>query len=100
VSQLIGQMALSRIPSGQFPNLTFICGVRCDGALLALRAPRLRIYHPALQSGINVCATRCSGGLRPPSSIGDRRYNPRRSEIDATIPAIGNRRRQRSLADR
>ena len=29
-----------------------------------------------IQSDINVCALPCSGGLRPPSSIGDRRYNP------------------------
>ena len=29
-----------------------------------------------IQSDINACAFGCSGGLRPPPSIGDRRYNP------------------------
>ena len=33
----------------------------------------------AIQSDISVCACGCSGGLRPPSSIGDRRYNLCRS---------------------
>ena len=30
----------------------------------------------SIQRDINLCACGCSGGLRPPSSIGDRRYNP------------------------
>jgi hypothetical protein len=29
----------------------------------------------AIRRDINACASGCSGGLRPPSSIGDRRYN-------------------------
>ena len=31
---------------------------------------------PPIQSAINVCVSGCSGGFRPPSSIGDRRNNP------------------------
>lgn len=30
----------------------------------------------SIRSAINVCAFRCSGGLRPLTSIGDRRYKP------------------------
>jgi len=33
-------------------------------------------HGSTIQNDINVCAFGCSGGLRPPSSIGDRRYNP------------------------
>ena len=33
------------------------------------------LKHPFIRSATNPCASRCSGGLRPPPSIGDRRYS-------------------------